>query len=253
MSAIEVLEPQVELSLDDLAATANSECRMTEETLQRGLSEGLTHAILCGEALLAAQERVPVGEWVKWLEERFIAGKGTAQEYMRVATFRETLKSHGIKSLYSAVGFLTTKQLVRSPNRRSYPAAVRELVVGLCADGASIVDAAQLADVPVATARRWLDPAYAQRQRESSSRAARRRVLARRALRRQERQEAIERALVKEGEAFNEAYTLVTRLDGLLGQARKEAESGEKRIAINEAHALRDKMMDALVRALGVS
>jgi hypothetical protein len=68
-----------------------------------------------------------------------------------------------------------------------------------------------------------------------------------------ERQQAIKRALVKEGEAFNEAYAVITRLDGLLGQARQEAQTREKREAINEAHALRDKMMDTLVRALGVA
>jgi hypothetical protein len=73
------------------------------------------------------------------------------------------------------------------------------------------------------------------------------------ALARVKREQEIQHAVKKDGAALAEAYTFASKLDQVLGQARREAQDTDKRRAISRAHARRDEMMDEIIRGLGIS
>lgn len=78
----ELLAPASNTSLPALAGRANEHHRLA---LGSGISM-IEHAILAGEALIAAKAQLGHGEWLPWLEDNFDASKETAQRYMRVAS-----------------------------------------------------------------------------------------------------------------------------------------------------------------------
>jgi hypothetical protein len=245
----EVLAPGRQ-SLDELAATANRE---HAACLDAGLTM-VEHAIRVGEALIEAKRRLggsPLANvgWKEWVASNFEASYGTAVAYMRLGRHRDA--AIGAINLNEALQ-LCAGRSSRGENHRTDP-EFRADVLAMREEGLSLREVSRMTGISVPTISSWTNPESYKRRLQLQRERQRRRAAERKALAAKERQQAIKRALVKEGEAFNEVYVVITRLDSLLGQARKEAQTREKREAINEAHALRDKMMDTLVRALGVS
>lgn len=247
MSTTEVL---TDPTLDDLAATANQ----ANDRAQGLALEAVQQAIICGEALLAARSQCPGGKWTGWCKQNLDFAPETAAVYMRFARFKEIILDAEVASLNDA-----KKLLVGMPDANlrgpahPYPESVKARARQLHQDGMSRAAIADMLGAPATAIYRWVTPGAIETERKKNREEAAKRRANLKALADAERAQKINRALVKEGQAFNEAYAIVTRLDGLLGQARGEAQDGEKRRAINEAHAFRDKMMDALIRVLGVS
>lgn len=80
------MNPQNELTtragtLPDLATRANSE----HAACLAAAVQAVDHARAAGEALAAAKEGVPHGEWRGWLSDNFQASARTAQIYMQMA------------------------------------------------------------------------------------------------------------------------------------------------------------------------
>jgi transcriptional regulator with XRE-family HTH domain len=248
MTALQAIPP----ALAELADTANRE----HEAAQTAAASMIEHAALVGDALLAARLCCPPGMWDEWKQTNLTFSSGTASIYIRIARFRDFLdaRTEPVTSLSEARRILTGVEdaVTRGPSQKLDNSA-RKRVRSLRAEGLSLRAIAERSGVSETTIRCIVDPAQAQRRRERIKRDGRERRAATRALDQQRRQAEIKKALVAEGQAFNEAYRLVTRLDQLLGQARTEAATDDRRRAINEAHAHRDRMMDALIRALGVS
>jgi transposase len=91
------------LSLDELATTANREHNLA---LQAGAAM-VEHAILSGEALLAAKQLVPHGEWLFWLHDNFTDGsRNTAYRFMRLARHKGIVREHQLKDIHTAETFL---------------------------------------------------------------------------------------------------------------------------------------------------
>jgi phage N-6-adenine-methyltransferase len=56
---------------------------------QQAFEEAVTHAIRCGQLLAEAKDRLPHGQFGRWLDEHFPASRRTAQGYMRMAAHVE--------------------------------------------------------------------------------------------------------------------------------------------------------------------
>jgi predicted transcriptional regulator len=244
----------VEPTLKEIAVTINREHDLAVDAAYASLM----HAVRAGELLLIVRDRTPRGQWEDWLNANCPEVLRVSKDYMRVAFYKASIP----KEITSATGALIYLR-GRPPRDRTgplkHPPEVRDEALRLVADGRSTREVAGMLGIARSCIRRWVDFDQEKGDRGAShlgERAKRARYarekLAREALRRQEREQKIKRALVKEGQAFNELYAQVTRLDGVFGQARQEAQTKERRLVVNQAHALRDKMMDLLTSALGV-
>lgn len=232
-------------TLDELVGTIKRE----HELVLTACEDALSHALKAGAALLAARNQVPFGEWNDWLVENIPGSRGAASNYMRLAYYHDRVVAENAASIAEGLRLLSGAPYIP-------PAGVdkrRQEAVRLDAQGIPKTQIAELMSVDVTTVHRLLKPGYEERQRRRGREYARRRAAERKALERQEREKTIKAAVKKEGGALAEAYTMITRLDSTLGQARQEASDPEKRKGINEMHALRDKMMDVCVRTLGIS
>jgi transcriptional regulator with XRE-family HTH domain len=233
-------------TLDELARTANRE----HEAAIGAVGEALAHALLAGEALLAAREMVPKDSWIEWVTENFTSGGyHTAYNYMRLAKSRTLLEEHNVAAVMEGIRLL--RQL-RVPAMPLLPHPDKAEGLRLRKAGKTQQEVAALLGVDQSTVSNWERTKSPESRRRASERRARARE-AEKALKAQRREQAIKKALVTKGQAVNEVYRMLSRMDQLLGQARVDAETREERAAINEAHTARNKMMDAIVRALGVS
>lgn len=255
LERVEVLPP----ALDEFAATINREHGL----VVRSARATIEHAIKAGEALLAAKDACDSGGWLSWLDENIEMHPTTAMWYMRVAYQAEAVRASGETTFTGAFMYLRQKGLLgpdRPGGRRGqgYSDETRaEAQYMLDELGMSFTAIATTLGYSYNTVRRWLDIEY-RRDRDAKAKKykARRRAElseARRAAAVETRDQRIAAAVREAGGDLAKAYSLATRLDGVLGKAREDAKNSDQRLAINEAHAHRDKMMDAIVRALGVS
>jgi hypothetical protein len=242
MTAVaEVLKPG-EPTLGELAVTIKREHGLVLESARSTIE----HAINVGEALLSAKDACGEGNWLAWLEGNTDIHQTTANWYMRVAYQAEAVRASGEVSFTGAYLYLRQKGLLgpdRPGGRRGQGnsdetrAEARHMHDDL---GMSFAAIAGAMGFSYNTVRRWLDRRADARQARLEAEAV-------------SRERRIADAARRAGGALAEAYALATRLDGILGKARQDATERDPRIAINEAHAYRDKMMDALIKALGVS
>lgn len=228
MSALQVGD--IEPTLDQLAATANTE---HEAALAAGHAM-LLHALAAGEALLAIKSQLRYGEWSAWQDGNLRLSRQDVQLYCRLATHRQVVLDSGVQNRAAAEHLLRFLPMTEKPGNE-----LREEARRLIEQGSTQRQAAALLGVSHSMVAHAVNPALYARKLAYMRERSRRRAEERRALQQAQRQEAIKKALVKAGEATNEAHRLAIRLNDVL--------------AINDAHAHRDKMMDALVRALGVS
>jgi hypothetical protein len=231
------------LSLEDLAARANHEHELCEAVSLAALN----HAILAGEALTKARERVEPGEWQRWLAKNFAGHMDAARLYVRLATYREQFTPD--MSISEAKRLVTGMPVAVSKGSHSpYGTDVRETARTLVKQGVAVAEVARHVEVPEGTIRYWTDPNQKERLRKSMERAQR----AREALRKQERDKQIRRAVRQAGAALSEAYAMAERMQDVLAQAEREATSVEGRAALQRAGEHHRRMRDEIVRALGV-
>lgn len=227
--------------LDELAGMVTREY----DAALAAAETALVHAIRCGDGLARARAELPSHrEWLAWvLADTPFTSSTNAHQYLRLARHRQAVLDSDATSVIQADRVIKSLRDVFRAERDREATQLRD-------EGLTLAEIAEALGVAQSTAHRMLNRVhYGQLVR----RRRKERRLADQAWRKRQRDESIKRALVKEGQAFNEVYSLVTRLDGLLGRAREEAQSKEKRLAINEAHALRDKIMNVLTtQAMGI-
>ncbi len=83
-----------------LARKINEEHRAFTAALSTALERG----IHCGELLALAKEQCPHGTWLPWLEENFEGAPRTAQDYMRLHTHRDEIRSKYADSAHLSIG-----------------------------------------------------------------------------------------------------------------------------------------------------
>lgn len=223
--------------LDELAATANR-----EHGLAIGAAmDAVSHAIRAGEALLAAREQVPMGDWSDWLAANFIATQQTAQRYCRVARHKGAILESEAPTLEDGLALLRHVE----PERR-HSDATRRRVREVFEAGNSIRATAVIVGISRTAAARILNPEASRRHEIEQGR---RREAARKALKREQRAKAAKAV----GGDIGEAYSLVRRLaDTLDGAAAREGDI-EARTAIAKALHSLYRVEDQIVRAIGTS
>lgn len=225
-------------SLDELAETIRREhdaCRAAAKTT-------IEHAISAGEALLQVRERLtPTRQWMAWLEANFPKHRSSAYQYMRVATYRHLIPAdYGIAAADKLTKGLPT--IDGLPGRPRIDDARKADAQRLRSEGKGYKEIARALDASVSTVYSWFnDGTKSQRDKR-----------AREALRKEEKQRAVKRAVAKEGGALAEAYSLAERLDDVLGQAHREAKEPAARKELARAHEFHRAMRDSIVRGLGV-
>lgn len=248
-AALQVLEPD-EVTLAELAVTANTEHRCAE---QAGVTM-LDHAIRAGEALLAARERSPAGEWSNWVADNIDAALVTVQLYMRLARYRDVIETlpdppTSIKrAKFLLIGLPTTTP----DNGQEIPAGPANEARRLRDEGLTYKAIGELFGVSYQTIRRWIDPDVLMRSKESSRRSSKKRHEAAKALRQKELAEAAKKAARKAGADAADAYAMAERLQDVLGRAHRNTDDREAREAWARAGEHYRKMRDEIVRALGV-
>jgi predicted transcriptional regulator len=237
-NAGEVVPADRTATLDELAATVRRE----HEACLAAVQTTFDHAVRAGEALLQAREfLLPTGKWISWLEEHFPMHKSQAYAYMRVATYQHLIPE--------GTGIVAADRLVQGlsaidggPGRARVTDITKEEAHRLRESGASYKQIAKQLGASVSTVHYWFnDGTRSQRDRR-----------ARRALKKQEQERAVRRAINKTGGALAEAYSLAERMDDVLGQAHREATEAEARRELARAHEFHRAMRDSIVRGLGV-
>lgn len=242
-SAVEVLDR--EPTLDELAAIAKHE----HDQVLVGVRHTLEHAIRAGEALLAAQRLVPIGEWGRWLDHHW-SQRMTPTLYMRIAYNRDLVMEAGVTSVERARRMLQDVAPPRREAIKEHPRWKIDEAVRLRSLGMTNAQVAEHLEVPVNTVKGWMRTPDSRRRRDRKAKARRRREA--RLLRDQLRSEAATRAAKRAGGAIAEAYAMAERMQDVLGQAHREATDPERRRALAVAGQHYRQMRDEIVRALGV-
>lgn len=237
-----VLEPVRVSTLEELAETANNALLASEEA---GSSQ-VRFSIECGEALEQARAIVPHGEWMTWLAANFHASFATAYHCMNLARNRSVVSE--------ATSLSHALMLVRGISRPCFlphpeKEARRREAQRLDADGVNQKDIAECLGVARSTVQRLLDPAADERYRRTSQRWKD----ARRALARQEREQAIKRALKDAPAEIQRLYAACESLQDDFGRARAVVTDTEAKRTLSEADALQRKMRDLVVKLLPLS
>lgn len=239
MATISPAEVVVEATIGELTATVLREHELCREAAKKTVD----HAIRAGEALLQIRDLLLGSEdWMQWLADYPVMHRTTAYQYMRLASYQRLIPEGSsinaadtmIKALPALDGGPGRPRVedgrkvearrLRDEEKRSYKEIAKEV-------GAS-----------VSTVYGWFN---------NGTKGVREKR-ARRALREQEQQAEVRRLVKKKGGALAEAYAMAERLDGVLGQAHKEAEDADARRELTAAHELQRGMRDRIVRALGV-
>lgn len=228
-----------EPTLDELAATVRRE----HELCMGAMRTTIEHAVRAGEALLLARDLTsPDREWHRWLTANFPKHASTAYSYMRMARYQKMLPKD-LNSVTAANELLRGLPAVDGGSPRDrVPDARKDDARRLRDQGASYKQIAKQLGASVSTVHYWFnDGTRLQKDKR-----------ARRALKKQEQERALRRAVNKTGGALSEAYSLAERMDDVLGQAHREATEPEARRELARAHEFQRAMRDSVVRALGV-
>lgn len=236
-------------SLDELASTA----RYEHEQTFAAVSSALTHALRCGEALVEARERLRAGcgDWAAWVASTGIS-IGAAQNYRRLALSRAVVLSDDCpRTISGALAHLRqlgqpaigpTGGHNRTPLLEDDIAAMRRLREA----GTSYERLGEQFGVSRAVVQQRLDPEFQRRSSEATKRHRRRARAAKKALEREQRDQAVKRA----GGKPAKAYSLLRQCASELDRAAGEAEDEETRLALSSALRHVHKAEDEVVRAL---
>lgn len=190
-TALAVVEP--ELTLEDLAAAYDREHALVLESAVQLVE----HAIRAGEALRAMKERVPRGQWVDFLLERFPdRSLVTSYQYMRIAAYADKVRDTQPTSIKGAI-----RALAGLPSIAGEDPGTREMARQLYATGRyTYRQIAEELDCSRGSIHNWIKP----RQYEAQKRAkSARTVQERRALRAQQRRRAVRSVGGDRDKAYN--------------------------------------------------
>jgi predicted transcriptional regulator len=238
--------PDTAPSLEDLVATVNREHALVGQSARAVLD----HAMAAGDALLAIKERhIGHGEWRTWVEANVDVHWTTANDYMRVAYFRERLEELGATQLKEALTLLLGLRRGDSPPGRAGLPGLADEARELRANGLSDSIIAERLGVSNSAVYKWTRP---ERVRQYAEKARREKEQLRE-LREREQQVKVARAVRKKGGAIADLYALSERMQDVLGEAHRECEDQEARRELALAGQCYRQMRDHVVRALGVS
>ena len=247
------VKPEVDgfpADLGTLATEINRQC----EKAERSATQALSYAYAAGAALLTAQELVPPGKWMRWLEANITISASSAQRFMKFTTYKAELDGAGVTSITEAIR-MTQAELTRPrPNKAEWlssktPDAVRRIQECRGA-GMFWKDIAAEMGFSVQTVRSWGDPVYEAKRKAGESARAKERAKRRQAHMRTDRQmERDELARERKGKPAN-AYSLVRRCLLELDQAIGGIEDASTRAALREAIRHCYRAEDFIVAAL---
>lgn len=233
--ALVVAEP----SLEELAATYNRECALA---IEAGTAM-IGHVIAAGEALLAARERVPRGQWMQWVLENIDQSPATVWQHMRIARYKERVLESQATSTKGAL------RLLRGEAHTSMPIGdeqERQIVVDLRNSGMTQAKIAETLGIGRKRVWRILHP---DKYEQTKQRKRRLTIAGHRAERRAERDQ---QAKAAGGDVAN-AYSLIRRALQACDRASTQVESREARQAVqNTINRLYDAE-DAIVKASKLS
>jgi predicted transcriptional regulator len=240
---IEVLEPD-KLSLAELGAEASREHGATAEAAR----DAVDHAIRAGGYLLEAYDRVPAGQWLRWVEENFSASSNTAGIYMNLAYHKE--HAAGAPSINAALRLLSTL-----PNRPMGPRGLSERTLtrhgqalALRQRGLKIAEIAEMMGISNGSASEYCSKNLAELRQQRNDQARRART-ARQALKRAEQEAAIR----KVGGGVSELYADIHKLTQKADKVIENASSKELRAGLNAALAKLHQARDEIVKAVGLA
>lgn len=243
-----------EPTLTELATEANRR----HELVVEALGSAVENAIAAGHALRRCRDIVALGEWYEWVDSNFCASPETARRYMRMAEHEQAVLNSGATSIRAAgraiQGLSPVQRVgVMVYGALGYPPSLSEEACRLVSGGMSRKEVAEILGVNKKTVARWVDPSVAKRERAADAERRQRRRAAEREQREQEQRKALLCSVREQGGAIAEVYAAAERMQDLLGNAHREAQTREARRALSEAGAHYRKMRDEIVRALGVS
>lgn len=243
IESVEELEAAPDLSGMSLAGLAEIANREHGLALAAGMSM-LDHAIIAGEALLAAKVSVPWGEWEAWVAREFSGSVSSATNYMRYATYKAVLGELGVTSQVVAKQKLKELALVRSADHFGMPKSLRREACALVKAGRQQKEVAELYGVSQSTLWAWINP---QAKRERNIGYRRRRKLALAALRKQEQADAAR----KVGGNIGEAYSMARKLAEEIDRAIACEGNPEARKALTSAYGSLRRVEDEINKAIG--
>lgn len=197
------------VSVNDLRDRVVSEYELCKQAAISMMS----HAVLCGEALIELRSMVEKDYgWYAWCGEHLPITTAMAGHYMRIAKHSELILDSGVTTI-TAARRLLTDTLAEAPPK--YDKETIDRAIEMHGSGVSIIKISEILGPSKSTIRDWIDPKW-RIVRSEYNRARSAKV--RRALRSQERQDAVR----KVGRGLDVAYTHVRKalesLDGYRGE-----------------------------------
>ncbi len=216
----------------------------------RAALDALEHAILCGEALIEARERVAEGSWLKWVDDNLNISTGTLHRYVRLATYKDHLLSaeRQPKSINAAIGYLKAIEIPAASVGRNgrKPTFDVEEAKRLRSQGMTYEQIGSIVGVSDQAVRLQLIPGAQRKAMVYTSRHKKKRLAERRALEQAQR----DKKVAKVGGAAAGAYALLRRCCVAIDQAMIETTNDSERKSLRDALAQAHKAEDAIVQAL---
>lgn len=243
--------PSPDLTLDSLADIANREHEQVEQAIdvvRAGVTAGVMHAIRAGEALTAARQHVPDGEWEAWVAANIHYAQATVKIYSRLATYRAEverwIEEGGQGGILDA--FRSLRGLPSVSEAPSRPEWEREVALARHAEGVPVNDIANELGIAWVTVKTWVDPTYKAHRRAERNAAKKRRLAAAKALKQQEQ----DRAVRKAGGSAADAYAAVRKAAAALDRALSEAGEADEREHLRAAMSSVHRAEDQIVRSM---
>jgi hypothetical protein len=158
-------------SVGDLASLSVAANREHAE-VARAMGEVVQHGIRAGQALLAAKEQIPRGQFWAWVAENFDASDWTAKLYIRFAVYRAELEAEGITN-YAEAKALVKHLAAGERISHEEDLARRKEARRLHGLGSSYGAIARELDVDATLVRRWIEvTTYAASRRKAAPSAS---------------------------------------------------------------------------------
>jgi transposase len=209
--------------------------------------KGVEHAILCGEALIAARAFVPDGQWCRWVDENLDFGIAVVGNWMRIAKNRDQLTDNETTQKAALLRF---KELgIREPRgghrQPSFDVAEAR---ALRSQGMATKDLAEMFGVHQNTMRIHLDPQALKKHHAATRRAARVREKERQALVKQERDEAVKRV----GGDISVIYAWLLKAAIMVDRAIVESDDTDYCDYLRDARAGMTRAENSILKALKI-
>jgi hypothetical protein len=231
----------------ELVELANREYEASDASARKTL----VHAFRSGEALLAAREKVPMGEFQSWLAENFAGAQATAQQFMRLAYYQDQISQDlRIKDAYRSLAGLPAIDAKSRRGRKELPdkATIND-AARMRKEGMSFAAIGDVFGVGSETVRRWVNP----QERKRINAKKRCQYRERREVQAQIKRNRRDAKVRKAGGGTAEVYSLLRRAAQKAEALRTTGAAGSEisaalRKTVNHLHAAEDE----IVRALGV-